>query len=233
MMRILVIEDNPKMAEAIRKGLSEHSYIVNVCHSGFEGEEAAVQNDHDVIVLDLMLPDRDGLDVCRNIRRRNVQAPILILTALSGTDQKVTGLDAGADDYLIKPFEFDELVARIRALMRRGQAGQPAELICHDLKLDLAKRSAYRGGEKIKLSAKEFALLEYLMRNTDRVLTRQGIAEKVWDMNYEPSSNVIDVYISALRKKIDRDFERPLIHTVIGAGYRFGLMDTVSSGSAA
>lgn len=224
-MRVLVIEDNPKMAEAIRKGLEEHSYVVEVRHRGYDGEDEAAANEYDAIILDRMLPDRDGVDVCRNLRQRKISTPILLLTALSGTKEKVTGLDAGADDYLAKPFEFDELVARVRALMRRGQASESRVLKFDDVELDLDTRSAVRAGEKIKLSAKEFALLEYLMRNPDRVLTRQAITEKVWDMNYEPSSNVIDVFISALRRKMDRDFERPLIHTVIGAGYRFGIID--------
>lgn len=224
-MRVLIIEDNPKMADAIRRGFEEHSYVVNVCHRGFEGEEEASSNNYDVIVLDRMLPDRDGIEVCRNLRQLKVGTPILMLTALSGTKQKVECLDAGADDYLTKPFEFDELVARVRALMRRGQACESRTLKFDDVELDLDKRSAIRAGERIKLSGKEFALLEYLMRNPDRVLTRQSISEKVWDMNYEPSSNVIDVFISSLRRKMDRDFERPLIHTVIGAGYRFGIMD--------
>jgi DNA-binding response OmpR family regulator len=173
----------------------------------------------------LLLPDRDGVEVCRNLRRRGVRTPILILTALSGTREKVTGLDAGADDYLAKPFEFEELVARVRALLRRGQATESRTLRYEDLELDLAKRSATRAGIKIKLSPKEFSLLEFLMRNPNRVLPRMTIVEKVWDMNYEPSSNVIDVYISALRKKIDRDHPQPLIHTVVASGYRFGLTE--------
>jgi DNA-binding response OmpR family regulator len=222
MMRILVIEDNPKMAGGIRRGLVEHGYAVDVSHSGYEGEMLAVTAPYDVIVLDLMLPDRDGLDVCRSLRRRKVRTPILVLTALSGTREKVAGLDAGADDYLTKPFEFDELVARIRALLRRGQATEAAKLAYADLEVNVTRRSVTRTGVKIDLSNKEFALLEYLVRNPDRVLGRQMIAEKVWDMNYEPSSNVIDVYISSLRRKIDRDFASPLIHTIIGIGYRFG-----------
>jgi DNA-binding response OmpR family regulator len=222
-MRILVVEDNPKMADGIRKGLAEHGYLVDVCHGGFEGEEQAAVNDYDAIILDRMLPDRDGVEICRNLRTRRVATPILLLTALSGTAEKVTGLDAGADDYLTKPFDFDELVARVRSLLRRGQASESRVLKYHNLELDLDKRAAVRAGERIKLSNKEFALLEYLMRNPDRVLTRQAISEKVWDINYEPSSNVIDVVISALRRKADRDFEPPLIHTVIGSGYRFGL----------
>jgi len=213
------------MAAAIQKGLVEQNYSVDVCHTGFEGEELAASEPYDAVVLDLMLPDRDGIEVCRNLRQRGSHIPILMLTALSSTTKKVSGLDAGADDYLTKPFEFDELMARIRALLRRGQATESTKLKCDDLELDLSKRTAKRAGEKIKLSAKEFALLEFMMRNPDRVLSRTTITEKVWDMNYEPSSNLIDVYISTLRKRIDRNFERPLIHTVIGTGYRFGVME--------
>jgi DNA-binding response OmpR family regulator len=216
------------MASAIGKGLREHGYTVETCDRGFEGEQRAVTSDYDVIILDLMLPDRDGLDICRDLRRRKVRTPILMLTALSGTADTVAGLDAGADDYVAKPFEFDELVARVRALLRRGQATESTRLAYDDLELDLTKRTAKRAGHTIKLSSKEFALLEYLIRNSDRVLPRQSIAEKVWDINYEPSSNVIDVYISALRRKIDKEFERPLIHTIIGTGYRFGIMDEPS-----
>lgn len=225
-MRILVIEDNPKMAAAIQKGLSEQGWIVDAVHTGFEGEERAVENGYDAIVLDLMLPDRDGVEVCRNLRRRGIQTPLLMLTALSGTREKVSGLDAGADDYIAKPFEFEELIARMRALLRRGQATESRTLRYEDLELDLSKRSAMRAGVKIKLSPKEFSLLEFLMRNPNRVLPRMTIVEKVWDMNYEPSSNVIDVYISALRKKIDRDHARALIHTVVASGYRFGLLES-------
>lgn len=224
-MRILVIEDNPKMAAAIQKGLSEHGYVVDAAHTGFEGEEKAVEVAYDALILDLMLPDRDGIEVCRNLRRRGVRTPLLMLTALSGTAEKVAGLDAGADDYLAKPFEFEELVARVRALLRRGQATESRMLRYEDLELDLGKRSAMRGGVRIKLSPKEFSLLEFLMRNPNRVLPRMTIVEKVWDMNYEPSSNVIDVYISSLRRKIDRDHAHALIHTVVSSGYRFGIAE--------
>ncbi len=223
-MRVLVVEDNPKMAGAIEKGLAAHGYVVQISSTGFEAEEEAALSDYDVIVLDRMLPDRDGVDVCRSLRARKIGTPILMLTALSGTSERVTGLNAGADDYLAKPFDFSEFVARVRALMRRGQASESRVLKYEDLALDLDQRTAVRAGQKIRLSAKEFALLEYLMRNPDRVLTRQVLSEKVWDINYEPSSNVIDVVISALRRKADRDFETRLIHTVIGAGYRFGVM---------
>jgi DNA-binding response OmpR family regulator len=221
-MRVLVIEDNPKMAEALRKGLAEHNYAVDVVETGFAGEEQAAANPYDVIILDLMLPDRDGVDVCRSLRRRKVSTPILMLTALSDLEDKVAGLNAGADDYLTKPFQFDELVARIRTLLRRGQASESVVLRYDDLQFDLGKRTAERAGKTIRLSAKEAALLEFLLRNPDCVVTRQTIAEKVWETAYQPSSNVIDVYVSTLRRKIDRDFDRPLIHTVVGSGYRFG-----------
>jgi len=221
-MRILVIEDNPDMASAIRQGLKENGYSVDVAHKGFEGEELAASEPYDLVVLDVMLPDRDGVELCRNLRRREVASYILMLTALSSTSHKVSGLDAGADDYLTKPFEFEELLARIRALLRRGQATEATILQLGGLELDLIRRRVHRDGHKIKLSGKEFGLLEFFMRNPDRVVDRMTIAQKVWDINFEPSSNVIDVCISSLRKKIDRDFERPLIHTVVGMGYRFG-----------
>jgi DNA-binding response OmpR family regulator len=223
-VRVLVIEDNPKMAAAIQKGLQEKGYAADVCHSGFEGEDLAAIEPYDAILLDLMLPDRDGVEICRNLRRRSISTPILMLTALSTTEDKVAGLDAGADDYLAKPFEFDELYARLRALLRRGDASEGRNLRCEDLELDLYTRKATRAGQEWELSNKEFALLEFLMRNQDRVLSRATIVEKVWDMNFENTSNVVDVYIAALRKKIDRETEIPLIHTVRNAGYRFGVM---------
>ncbi|HUU96415.1 MAG TPA: response regulator transcription factor [Phycisphaerae bacterium] len=218
-MRLLVIEDNPKMAALIQKGLTEQGYAVDVAHSGHEGEFMAASEAYDAVMLDLMLPDEDGLIVCRNLRRRGVHTPILMLTALSTTQDKVTGLDAGADDYLAKPFEFDELVARIRALLRRGQAREASTLKFEDIELDLLKRTVTRAGQKIKLTAKEFALLEYFLRNPNRVLSRTAIGEHVWDMNFEPESNVIDVYVSMLRRRIDKGYDRQLIHTMIGAGY--------------
>lgn len=221
-VRVLIIEDNPKMAGAIQRGLREHGYAVDVSHSGYEGEELAASQPYDVILLDLMLPDRDGVEVCRNLRRRTVSTPVVMLTALSTTEDKVEGLDAGADDYIAKPFEFNELLARIRAVLRRGEATEGRTLTHGDLELDLYSRRAKRGDEDWELSNKEFALLEYLMRNPNRVLSRTEIGEKVWDMNFEPSSNVIDVYIATLRKKIDRGSDQPLIHTVRNAGYRFG-----------
>ena len=221
-MRLLVIEDNPKMAALIRKGLTEQGYAVDVACSGQDGEFMAADEAYDAVVLDLMLPDQDGLLVCRNLRRRGVHKPILMLTALSTTQDKITGLDAGADDYLTKPFEFDELVARIRALLRRGQAREASTLKFEDIEMDLLKRTVTRGGQKVKLTTKEFALLEYFLRSPNRVLSRTAIGEHVWDMNFDSDSNVIDVYVSMLRRKLDKGFDQRLIHTVIGTGYMLG-----------
>jgi DNA-binding response OmpR family regulator len=224
-MRVLIIEDNPRMADSLEHGLRDRGYTARSCLSGIDGEEIAATEPFDLIILDVMLPDRDGTDVCRNLRRRGVATPVLMLTALSSTDDTVVGLDAGADDYLGKPFEFDELLARVRALLRRGEATEARHLTCDDLELDLYAHEAVRDGQRITLSNRQFALLHCLMRNENRVLSRAQLAEKVWDTNHEPESNVIDVSISALRRKIDRGFRRPLIHTITGAGYRFGIMD--------
>jgi two-component system copper resistance phosphate regulon response regulator CusR len=218
-MRFLIIEDNERLAELIRKGLEEQGYYVDIAPWGRKGESLAAQNSYDIVILDLMLPDRDGVEVCRALRRRGVSTPILMLTALSATGNKVTGLDAGADDYLTKPFDFDELVARIRALMRRTQSVEGAHLRFGGIEMDLASRTVTRDERPIELTSKEFALLEYFMRNPERVLTRTDIGERVWDLLHVDESNVIDVYISRLRRKVDKDFAKPLIHTVIGAGY--------------
>ena len=228
-VRILVIEDNPDLASSIQRGLKEHCYSVDVAHSGYEAEELATSEPYDLIVMDLMLPDRDGVELTQTLRRRGVSTLILMLTALSGTSDKVAGLEAGADDYLTKPFQFEELVARIRALLRRGQAVEPTKLEFEDVMLDMLSRRVYRAGDRIQVSSKEFALLEFFMRNPDRVLDRTTISQKVWDINHEPASNVIDVYVSALRKKIDKQYERRLIHTVVGMGYRFGSADEEAS----
>lgn len=222
-MRVLVIEDHPKMLAAIAKGLGEHGFAVDTTASGREGEDLAAAEPYDVIVLDVMLPDHSGIDLCRNLRRRGCSTPILLLTALSGTDDKVLGLDAGADDYLTKPFDFEELVARLRALLRRATPVESAVLRFEDIHMDLARQQVTRRDQVIDLTRKELALLEYFMRNPERVLTRSAIGEHVWDINFDPFSNVIDVYVSMLRKKLDKPFDRPMIHTVIGSGYRFGL----------
>ena len=224
-MKLLVIEDEPRMREVLEAGLKQSGFIVDATGLGVEGEEWASKNAYDLIVLDVMLPDRDGTDVCRNLRKAGISTPVLMLTALAATDEKIDGLDAGADDYLTKPFEFPELVARVRAILRRGQPTESHTLSYGDLELDLYTRRAVRAGKRIDLSNKEFMLLELLMRNPNRVLTRQHIGEKVWDMSFDPASNVIDVYIAMLRKQIDKDFPQPLIQTVKGAGYRFGLKE--------
>ena len=221
-MRILVIEDNPRMAEAIQSGLAAQQYSVDVSHTGLDGENRAARDPYDAILLDVMLPDRRGVDVCRSLRDQGVKTPILMLTALSAIQDKVSGLDAGADDYLEKPFDFDELLARLRALLRRGQAADSFSVQHEDLELDLIKRKVKRAGLPIRVSAKEFALLEFFVRNPGRVLSRQDITREIWEVDYDPASNLIDVYISGLRKKIDKGFAHPLIHTVIGTGYRFG-----------
>ncbi len=218
-MRILLVEDHPKMQAAVKKGLGEQGYVVEVVGTGREGEELASIETFDLIILDVMLPDRDGTDVCKNLRRREVTTPIMMLTALSGTEDKVTGLDAGADDYLTKPFEFSELHARVRALLRRGEASESARLRYEDIEMDLAAREVTRGDDEIRLTQKEFALLEYLLRNPNKVLSRSDIGEHVWDMNFDPFSNVIDVYISMLRKKLEATGKPRIIQTVIGSGY--------------
>ncbi|MBX3381782.1 MAG: response regulator transcription factor [Phycisphaeraceae bacterium] len=224
-MRALIVEDNVKMADGIRLGLEGAGIQADVSHTGAEGEDLAVGIPFDAILLDLMLPDRDGFEVCRNLRRRKVATPILMLTALSTTEDKVLGFDCGADDFLAKPFRFEELLARMRAMTRRHQSTESKALRCDDLTLDLYTRRATRGDNHWDLSAREFALLEFLLRSQNRVLTRAQIGEAVWDLNFEPSSNVIDVYISALRRKVDRPGSRQLIHTVKNAGYRFGVLD--------
>ena len=218
-MKFLIIEDNPRMAEIIRLALAEQTYNTDVANTGYSGEDMAATGSYDGIILDLMLPDHDGVQVCRNLRRRGVSTPILMLTALSSTDDKVSGLDAGADDYLTKPFESEELVARVRALLRRAKAVEGAVLKYHDMEMDLATRRVKRADQSIKLSSKEFALLEYFMRHPYRVLTRSMIGEHVWDMTLDEESNVIEVYVSRLRNKIDKDFDLKLIHTVVGTGY--------------
>lgn len=220
-MRTLLIEDNARLAESIKIGLEQQGYVVDVATTADEGDEMAVVNRHDLILLDVMLGDRCGIELCRQLRRQKVATPILMLTVLASTTDKVRGLDAGADDYLTKPFQMDELLARMRSLLRRSQATEGALLRSGDLVMDLHEHRVAIGGVPVKLSAKEFALLEYFMRNPRKLLTRTMISESVWDMNYESSSNVIDVYVSMLRRKVDRDAKHPRIETVIGSGYRF------------
>jgi DNA-binding response OmpR family regulator len=219
-VKILVVEDHKKMQSFIKNGLMEASYTVDCADTGASAEILTAQNEYDLIVLDVMLPDQTGLDTSRNLRRDGYQGPLLMLTALSATKDKVHGLDAGADDYLTKPFEFDELLARIRALLRRKSGSDlPAVLRYQDLEMNLITRDVKRGPQKIELTRKEFSLLEYLIRNAERPLSRTSIAEHVWDIHHDHSSNVIDVCVNTLRKKIDQEHPLKLIQTVIGVGY--------------
>jgi two-component system OmpR family response regulator len=219
-MRALVVEDEVKMASLIRRGLVEEGYAADVARTGDEAVWMAQATPYDAIVLDLMLPGRDGLDVCRELRRSGVWSPILMLTARDGVGDRVAGLDSGADDYLTKPFSFAELLARLRALTRRGAGERPVVLEVGSLRLDPATRRAWRGDVPIELSPKEFALLETFMRRAGEVLTRLDLLEHAWDFAYENRSNVVDVYVGYLRAKIDRPFDVDSIETVRGVGYR-------------
>ena len=219
-MRALVVEDDVKMAALIRRGLVEEGYSADVARTGEEALWVARATPYDAIILDLMLPGRDGLDVCRELRESGVWSPILMLTARDGVADRVAGLDSGADDYLSKPFSFAELLARLRALTRRGLSERPAMLEVGSLRLDPATRQAWRGGEPIDLSAKEFALLETFMHRAGDVLTRLDLLEHAWDYGYENRSNVVDVYVRYLRSKVDRPFGLDSIETVRGVGYR-------------
>lgn len=217
-MRILVVEDEKKVAGFIKKGLVEESYAIDLAYDGVEGEYLASTNDYDVIILDIMLPKKSGFDVVNDLRTKNIKTPVLLLTARDTVEDKVKGLNSGADDYLSKPFAFEELLARIRALMRRKDYGL-AELKFADLVLDQATRKAKRGDIVIDLTSKEYGLLEYFLRNPNKVLTRTMIAEHVWDYTFDSDTNVIDVYINHLRNKIDKEPFKKLIHTVRGIGY--------------
>ena len=220
-MKILVVEDEPKLASFVRKGLEEQSCEVDVAFDGQVGRNMALNNLYDVIIMDINLPKMNGFDVVQSIRKEQNRTPVLMLTAMGSVDDKLTGFEAGADDYLVKPFEFRELMARLRALTKRSSdAGMQSNVLkVADLELDLNEKIARRGDKRIELTAKEFGLLEYLMRNRGRVVSRIDIAEKVWDIHFDTGTNVIDVYVNFLRKKIDKDFPHKLIHTVIGMGY--------------
>jgi heavy metal response regulator len=218
-VRILVVEDEKKVASFIRKGLEEEGYAVDVAADGEEGLALGLTRVHDLIILDIRLPKMDGLRVLQALRHDRVTAPVLLLTVRATIEDKVLGLDAGADDYLTKPFAFQELVARVRALLRRRTEGEPTVLRLGDLMLDPARRTVMRGDEKIDLTPREFALLDYFMRNPGRVLTRTMIAEHVWDYSFDTSTNVIDVYVNYLRKKIDAGRDPKLLHTIRGVGY--------------
>jgi heavy metal response regulator len=219
-MRVLVVEDDLRIAEFIRKGLEEEGHAVDVAHDGDEALDWPAVVDFDAIVLDIMLPGRDGIEVCRILRSRSVRTPILMLTARDTVEDRVAGLDSGADDYLVKPFAFAELLARLRALMRREPVLLGTTLEVADLSLDTATRQVSRAGQPVTLTNKEYALLEYLMRHPNQVLTRTMIAEHVWNFDFDTGTNVIDVHIRYLRRKIDDPHDLKLIQTVRGAGYR-------------
>jgi DNA-binding response OmpR family regulator len=217
-MRILVVEDERKVASFIQRALEAEAHQVDVAHDGDTGLARSLDGQYDLLVLDVMLPGRDGLSVLRELRARRRQLPVLLLTARAGVTDKVAGLDEGADDYLTKPFEVAELLARVRALLRRGTPA-PAVLAVADLRLDPSTRTVTRADRAIDLTAREYALLEYFLRNPGRVLSRALIAQHVWGVSFDTFTNVIDVYVNYLRRKIDADFEPKLIHTVRGAGY--------------
>jgi len=220
-MKLLLIEDEPKTLQSIRQGLEENGYEVDIAYDGLIGKQLARSNIYQLIISDIIIPGINGIELCREIRSWGDETPILMLTALSTTDDKVTGLDAGADDYLVKPFEFKELLARVRALTKRGSTiSHTAQVLKFaDLEVSLDAKTVYRSGNKINLTAREFNLLVYLIRNQGRVISKVEIAEQVWDIGFDTGTNVIEVYVNYLRKKIDKDYPVKLIHTQFGMGY--------------
>jgi DNA-binding response OmpR family regulator len=220
-MRILLIEDDKNISSALSKGLKAEGYAVDIAPDGIIGEQLGEINNYDLIILDVMLPKQDGWQTCSKLRVKKVLTPILMLTALDDVSDKIKGLDKGADDYLAKPFHFGELLARMRALLRRGLDIKTAVLENFGVKLDLSTHTATREDKEIQLSTKEFALLELFMMNPNKILSREIISEHLWDMNFDPRSNVIESFVKFLRQKIDKDYANPLIHTVRGSGYIF------------
>jgi DNA-binding response OmpR family regulator len=219
-MKILLVEDEPKVAAFIQLGLQENTYKVKVAPDGEEGKNEVLNQLFDLIILDINLPKINGMELCKIIRENNIKTPILMLTALGSTDDVVSGFENGADDYLVKPFEFRELLARVKALIKRANPSNAENILkVEDLELNTESKIVKRANKKIELTAKEFALLEYLLRNKDRVISRKEIAEKVWDINFDTGTNVIDVYVNFLRKKIDKDFDKKIIQTQVGMGY--------------
>ncbi len=218
-MRILIIEDEKKIADFIKRGLKEEGYAADTAYDGQQGHFLATTQDYDLIILDLMLPGIDGLSLCKKLREDKVFSPIIILTAKDSIKDKVSGLDAGADDYLTKPFAFEELLARMRAILRKKDMQAATRLQTADLVLDLITHKVFRAGKEIILTGKEYALLEYFMRNAGAIITRTMISEHVWDINFDTTTNVIDVYVNYLRKKIDQGYKRKLLSTIRGRGY--------------
>jgi DNA-binding response OmpR family regulator len=223
-MKILIVEDERKVALFIKKGLEENNYDAETVHDGLLAESMAQTNRYDLFILDLVIPGINGIELCKRLKKLNSNLPVLMLTALGTTDDKITGFEAGANDYLVKPFEFRELLARVKVLVKKP--GTPVEksnsIIVGDVELDLERKVARRGTSYIDLTAKEFSLLEYFMRNSGRVLSRVDIAEKVWDIKFDFGTNVVDVYVNFLRKKIDKGHDKKMIHTRVGFGYIFG-----------
>lgn len=220
-MKILLIEDEVKTVQSLRKGFDEHAITVDFAHDGTTGRSLALRGHYDVVVTDVIMPGLNGFDLVRELRAAGNRAPILMLTALSATDDKVTGFEAGVDDYLVKPFEFKELLLRVKALARRGREGAAPKNILSfsDVEINLDSKTCYRSAKKVELTPKEFALIEYLIQNQGRVVSKTEIAEKVWDINFDTGTNVIEVYVSYLRNKLDKPFDKKLIHTVFGLGY--------------
>ena len=218
-MNLLLIEDDPQVAGEIVAALQARGYVVMHCSDGRAGQEAALLGEHDLIITDRMLPGVDGLDIVTSLRRSGKSTPVLVLSALDSVDERVKGLRAGGDDYLGKPFSIEELVARVESLHRRATSSTLTRLRVDDLELDLLERKASRGGRRIELTVREFRLLEFLTRHTGQVVTRAMLLQGVWDIHYDPQTNVVDVHVSRLRQAVDKDFEKPLIHTVRGVGY--------------
>lgn len=220
-MKVLIIEDEVKAVNSLAKGLKEYQIDVDYAYDGITGTRLAEANQYDVIISDIIVPGINGFDLTRELRSKGISTPVLLLTALSSTDDKVTGLEVGADDYLTKPYEFKELLARIKALSRRGKEPPVPKvtLSFSDMEMNLTTKEFFRHGKKIELTPKEFALMEYFIRNQGRVISKAEIAEKVWDINFETTSNVVEVYVNYLRNKVDKPFEKKLIHTVFGVGY--------------
>jgi len=223
-MRILIVEDEHKIAGAVKKGLEQESFAVDAVYDGDDGMDSALSGDYDLVILDYMLPgDYNGLDIISSMRKEGIHTPVIFVTAKDTTDDRVNGLDAGADDYLVKPFAFEELLARVRALLRRPKETLPTVLTFADLSLDLTSLRVTRAGREVELTSKEFALLEYLMRNPGRILTKENIISHVWDYDADVLPNTVEVYIGYLRNKVDKGHkDKPLIHTRRGFGYMFG-----------